>query len=451
MKKGKIISMPATAESQIRTRARNLPLDKCYVNNDWEETGCAEVIVTRKHVNGNLTFGFYMVDLFLLGIEECYYAFNELPHEVEERFESYEDFEECDYELAHNIIFEGIAFAEECGFKPVKDFIKTAKYILEEDTDDIPRMDIPVGESGIPVVFVTPEKNRQRELAILDKTVGHENYIVAHVDEEGHVIHVDIDDNEEDDSQFSYDIYTETVEELIDKGVENFLEKNTENLSPTKLMAFVDYLYEENFWDKINQDDFDYFQLIIDDDRYDPILQRVPELDKYLPAIQSIVDKTEDDRDVALAEMQALVDKYPDDVHIGIAQIALLIDFEIEDQLEQKVMYWYNREPNHYAIRIFYAEWLALHDRYHEIFELFDNKPGLDAISTENVIFTKDMLCNFCACYVLAWLSKDDISKAESYYRLLLMEEETTTLVNKAFFNMIAKKRKELKDLLSSV
>ena len=71
MKKGKIISMPTTVEAQIRTRARSLPIDRCFVSSDWEESKSANVIVTRKHVNGNITYGIYLVDLLLLGVQAC--------------------------------------------------------------------------------------------------------------------------------------------------------------------------------------------------------------------------------------------------------------------------------------------------------------------------------------------------------------------------------------------
>lgn len=57
------------------------------------------------------------------------------------------DFEPVSYELIHNVIFESIAFAEEFGIAPHEDF-RFAELILDEDSDDFPRIEVPLGEGG---------------------------------------------------------------------------------------------------------------------------------------------------------------------------------------------------------------------------------------------------------------------------------------------------------------
>ncbi len=160
MKKGKVISMPSTLEAQIRSRARNLPVYKCYVNNDWKDSQMATVIVTRKHANDNVTYACYLVDLMLLGVKDCFYEFNVTLQCLDDLLLSRMDekFIECKYALAHNIVYGAIAFAEDYGFAPYSAFSKTGKYVLEEDTDDIPIMDIPLGDNGQPVVFYHSRK-----------------------------------------------------------------------------------------------------------------------------------------------------------------------------------------------------------------------------------------------------------------------------------------------------
>ena len=438
MKKGKIISMPTSIDTQIRTRARNLPIGKCYVSSDWEEAGAADVIVTRKHVNGNVTYGIYLVDLWLQGVKDCSYEFNIPEARLEERIENWDDeMDECDYALAHNIIFESIGFAEDIGFNPVKEFTKTGRYILEEDTDDIPQMDIPVGKEGLPVVFVTPDDDMQREIAILEKTVGQDNFIVIHMDEDGNFM--DDEDDEDDVKQYFYEDYQLAIQEIMSMGIEKYTEKYDDKRTPVQMMALADVLYEIKFCDDVVVEDL--FPLIIEDDRFDPDLSRLPETEKYIDSMQSIVDKLEDDKDSALAEMEALLATHPDDVYLGIAYIMLLQDFERKDQIEQLFSYWFDRAPNHYALRLAYAEWLVVQQRFDEVFEMFGDVPGLDAITKEDQPFTKSMVCNFCACYLLAWLSKDNINKAEPYYKILLIVGHVTTFVRNAFFEMVKKKK----------
>ena len=450
MKKGKIISMPSSPEAQIRTRARNLPVGKCYVNENWEETQMASVIVSRNHVNGNVTYGFYLVDLYLLGVKDCFYAFNESPVEMEEHIHNQIlEYIECDYELAHNIIYEGIAFAEDCGFEPVKEFAKTGVYILEEDSDDIPEMDIPLGKDGIPVVFATPDRNMQHEIAILKKTAGPGNFIVNYVDEEGYMLDDDdyddddYDDDDDDDDDFDDDFsYVDILNEISETGLENYLnEYRDTDLSPMQMLAMTDVSYSALFG--LPDEDImgGMLELILKDKRFDRELASPFGLEKYEDSLQSIVNKLVDDEDAALQEMEELVSKHFDDLDLGILQITLLRDLDMRSELDRLTLHWYDRASDHYAVRLLYAEWLTELERYDEVFELFGNRPGLDALTTDDVLFNDAMVSEFCACYLMAWLSKDKMELAEPYYSILLMLENWTPFVKNALLAMTAKKK----------
>lgn len=57
-------------ESYIRQRSRTLPIGECRINPEWETGGMAEIMICRRHSNGNITFCLYMVDLYCLGIKD---------------------------------------------------------------------------------------------------------------------------------------------------------------------------------------------------------------------------------------------------------------------------------------------------------------------------------------------------------------------------------------------
>lgn len=134
-------------ENYIRTKARTLPIEACYINDNWEETKMANLIILRKHTTGKFTFGVYLVDLFALGTKDTFFNFNQ-PIQIVEVILSGADFVQIDYNLAHNIIFGGNAFAEKNGFKIAKDFNNLTKYILEPDDEKIPKIDIEFGKDG---------------------------------------------------------------------------------------------------------------------------------------------------------------------------------------------------------------------------------------------------------------------------------------------------------------
>ncbi len=177
-KKGEKKVIPLqTPANYIKTRARSLPLAKCYALSNWAEAGMSLVLVSRKHVTGNVTFGGYLVDLLCLGIKDTFYRFNEAPEELESIVENH-NLQEIGYETAHNIIYGAEAFADDYGFQPQKDWA-VSQYILEPDDERIPLIDIEFGSAGQPVYVAGPYDDEQmidRVLATLDRNAGPGNY-----------------------------------------------------------------------------------------------------------------------------------------------------------------------------------------------------------------------------------------------------------------------------------
>jgi hypothetical protein len=100
---------------------------------------------------------------------DTFYLFNEGESKYDEIKEYISDsggLEKIDYVKAHNIIFAGIEFAEDHGFKPHKDFINITRYILEEDNDNIELIEIECGHDGYAAVTVFEENREEAEKQI---------------------------------------------------------------------------------------------------------------------------------------------------------------------------------------------------------------------------------------------------------------------------------------------
>lgn len=163
-KKGKQIQMKISPERYIRERARTLPIGKCFVNNNWEKEGLAEVIITRNRPNGNFVVGVYLVDTYCLGVKDAFCHNDFDPGRVEKLLDKIRvgrEIREIPYIEAHNIIYGAIAFAEDAGIPPVKDF-SLAKYVLEEDTDDIPLIEYEYGKDGKYFLVCGPDNHRDK-------------------------------------------------------------------------------------------------------------------------------------------------------------------------------------------------------------------------------------------------------------------------------------------------
>ena len=171
-------------ENYIRQKSRNLPIHKCLINKDWEQSKLCNIFLARAHASGNVTVGLFLVDLGCLGIKDTSYKFNVPWEEISDYINTYEEygpeFMEVPYELVHNIIYAALEYAEDLGFKPHKVFSSITSFLLDEDTDDIPLMPIACGGDDGNPLFVnsgteSPARVKQI-LAQLDKTVGEGNY-----------------------------------------------------------------------------------------------------------------------------------------------------------------------------------------------------------------------------------------------------------------------------------
>ncbi|MCM1110944.1 MAG: DUF1186 family protein [Clostridium sp.] len=185
--KGQQQQTQISPERYMREKARTLPIGKCYITSGWKESGISQIIVTRVRPSGNLAVGLFLVDTFCVGVKDATYYANMYESDFEdllERLESGAGLEEISYNEAHNIIYGAIEFAEEGGIQPAKDF-KTAGYILEEDTDDIPLIEYEFGKDGKHFLFINSDKREMPYFRQLKKTLGDDfHYVMSNESDE---------------------------------------------------------------------------------------------------------------------------------------------------------------------------------------------------------------------------------------------------------------------------
>ncbi len=151
-----------------------MPIGKCYITPNWEETGISQIIVSRVRPSGNIAIGIFLVDTFCVGIKDATYYANMSEPEFEDligHFQQGPGLEEISYNEAHNIIYGAIGFAEDAGIKPAKGF-RIAGYILEEDTDDIPLIEYEYGKNGKHYLIINSDRREMPYLHQLQKALG---------------------------------------------------------------------------------------------------------------------------------------------------------------------------------------------------------------------------------------------------------------------------------------
>ena len=211
----------------MREKARTLPVGKCYIAPpDWQESGMAHVIVTRVRPSGNLVMTSFLVDTFCLGVKDAGYHENMTPSDFEEYLNNYRKgmgLEEISYNEAHNIIYGAIAFAEDGGIKPNKEF-DPAGYILEEDTEDIPLIEYDFGKNGKHFLIVHPDKKEMPFYHILKKNLGDDfEFVIPYGDED------DEDDFEDDFEDDEYTPLSRIDSDTIKKALDGMLKMKQES------------------------------------------------------------------------------------------------------------------------------------------------------------------------------------------------------------------------------
>ncbi|MBW6535317.1 MAG: plasmid pRiA4b ORF-3 family protein [Mariniphaga sp.] len=379
-KKGKVVQM-LTPENYIRQKARFLPLFECFINSDWEENGMASITVARKHSNGNITMGMYLTDLKCLGVKDAYYFFNISEREYRDILKDMEeqmDIETVSYTLAHNIIFAGIEFADDYGFKPHKDFTSVAQYILEEDNEDVELIEIECGENGKPVYIRGPLENDARAnkiIAQLEREAGPGNYDVIWQTEEDFSEDVWDEENEEDEDEVKDEEWDKLENKFKDFPIEEKIDlisdmvKHLTGLAPNE-MNELDYL--------INSTVFSYVDFDLSDNLYNELTDKLNELEiteEFTDEILGIDPDSTIDRNKwekkfsklykqvivkpksAKKEVNKLLKSMPGNPALAYLDL-LLIQGQNDPLYEEKLVSYHKQFPDYPLIKIF---WNTLH------------------------------------------------------------------------------------------
>lgn len=369
----KVIQMSTSPESYIKTRARHLPLGKCYINKDWEESGFASIIISRKHVNGNFTFGVYLVDLYCLGVKDTIYDFNVYSPFIDllDKFKEEQEAVEIEYTLAHNIIYGAVEYAEDIGFKPHKDF-EVSKYLLEEDDDRIELIDIEFGLNGKPAVLFGNEMHPDNVIATLERNVGKGNFIIINRE--------DLEDEDED--------FEDDEEELTEENIVEIL-VGKKQTSPRNLAKLVFVLYTREITEKEKAEIDTVFDVVetwemVDEDELDEPLFFNSENEKRY---ETLLEKVALNPQIYLSEIEDLIATYPDEYYFHCLlcfAYQLLGDSDMEQKSAKSI---YAKFPKNIFAFVNYIllnvrqNFDQLEDLIGSEFELQHFFPGKDKIS----------------------------------------------------------------------
>lgn len=365
-KKGKTIQLQSP-ENYIRTRARNLEVFECFINPGWKESGIANVVVARKHTNGNITVAIYLVDLYCLGVKDTMYLFNVSEPEYRDKlmpFDNDKPFIEIEYKLAHNIIFAAVEFAGDFGFNPHKDFTSITQYLLEEDTDDIELIDIECGMDGKPAYFqgeFDSNATVTRILNQLERTAGKGNYHFTILDKYSGI--KPGSDSVSEDDDFDDDEYEDRMS--YEEAVTTFrkYKENLESLDKQEVSLFFEAL-EVLFNSLIDDDKYDmYYDQFFDDLDIEIVIDEIPEEmmgislseihdpDKFENKLKPILELPDKKFKKGIKMVEKLKIEYGDIPLLASLEL-FLCDEKASEGFREKLFLYREKYPDYPMIRI---------------------------------------------------------------------------------------------------
>lgn len=313
----------------IQTKVRKLPIYKCFVNKAWKEAGMCNVMIMRRHNNGNVTAGFYLVDLLCLGIKQTFYFFNRSEQAIYESMSPalLDELSEVDYNLAHNIVYAGHDFALDFEIQPHPEFA-TTRFILEEDNETVPLIEIQTGDhsDGKPHLMAYSDTDR-KALAKLKKHAGDGNYYYT---TEIKTIDDDDDDEWDEENEDEGSDWEEILLDEIEIGELNM--QNVQDIKTEELMNI----------EKVKQRDV-MEQLIINTEL---MVRMLPdELIECVPAEELKWEKEGDELN-RLRHSPNNVQQWQTEECYRVTETILLSQLADGSQYEKQFIDWLNKYPS---------------------------------------------------------------------------------------------------------
>ena len=162
--------------------AREYPMLGCWIMEGWYEAGITPVVVAREQEPGKVMFAVCMVDLTCLGVKDAYtrtdFSLSKFERSLPELCAG--NPEKCSLELAHEVIYGALEYAERYGFQPHPDFKVLMADLVLDPPDAHPRVDnVAFGKDGKPFYISGPyDDERKREFIFntLMRTAGQGNF-----------------------------------------------------------------------------------------------------------------------------------------------------------------------------------------------------------------------------------------------------------------------------------
>ena len=150
----------------------NWAVYECWMSSGLWKTGLGQVIVSRINNQGDIAVGNYLIDIFCLGIKDCFVRVIYLDNYqamLEQVSMASGELKRVEPIYANTLIHKAAEYASELGFKPHNDFAKAKNLLKNLPVDETLKFSF--GKEGEPCYMQGPHESPAEVKKIL-QTLG---------------------------------------------------------------------------------------------------------------------------------------------------------------------------------------------------------------------------------------------------------------------------------------
>jgi hypothetical protein len=154
--------------------AREYPFLGWWVMEGWQEEGITPVVIARQQESNKIIYAVCLVDLYCLGIKDAYANADTSQRKFQSELTKVCNGapESCSVELAHEIIYGGLEYAQRYGFEPHPDYTRQfCDQVLDPPGTHPRKNNVAFGKNGKPY-FVSGPYDDERKIRFVINTLG---------------------------------------------------------------------------------------------------------------------------------------------------------------------------------------------------------------------------------------------------------------------------------------
>ena len=143
--------------TELSKKATEFKVEQCLINDDWQESGLAQIVLVRQMPNLKYLMGIYLVDIFCLGLKDSFLRVNFKQEDVVQFIHRVpQQLIEISYEDVRSVVLGAIEYASQWRFEPNQGWSQT-RYLVEFDRAYEKKFTF--GKEGKPLYVQGPHDN----------------------------------------------------------------------------------------------------------------------------------------------------------------------------------------------------------------------------------------------------------------------------------------------------